>query len=344
MERNYSKTRLSAYLLSLSVFVFASSCTIYQNVPDDDGIYSSEKKEPRVIVENSDEHRDYENNYFTKELERIDDINGTDILIDIESYSSVNDSIPSDLDSISNYNTGRAWGFDDNDEVVININLNGSGNYYNPWFSGPYWGYGGYPWLSRPITRGYSRYYFDRFGPYSNPYCSPFDFYYPYYNGFVGYRPNRWGYYGYGGLAYNNSRNYRYGRRNTSLSNYRRNLASNRRSSSSTTRRSSTVSRRNTSNTTRRNSSSTVRRNSNSNTRRPNSSNTVRRRATNTRSSRPTIRRSSSSSTRRSSSSTRRSSSSMRRSSSSSTRSRSSGSSSTRRSSGSSRSSSKRKG
>ena len=80
MKSNYSKQSFSTYFLSLIVLVFASSCTIYQNVPDNDGIYSSEKKERRVIEVNSQEHKDYENDYFSKEIERLNNINGTDIL------------------------------------------------------------------------------------------------------------------------------------------------------------------------------------------------------------------------------------------------------------------------
>ena len=83
MKTNYINTTSSIIFFYLFVIVFASSCTIYQNVPGNDGIYSSDTTERNIIVANSDEHRDFEQNYFTKELERIDNINGTDILTEL---------------------------------------------------------------------------------------------------------------------------------------------------------------------------------------------------------------------------------------------------------------------
>ena len=177
MERNYFYRRWSMSLLFLITLTLGTSCTIYQNVPDDDGIYTTEntRREPVVVVEDSDEHREYEKNYFTKELEKIDRINGTDIITDIETYSSYNDTIPDkSMDSI-NEPTGRAWGYNDGDNVVININLNnnwdygwGWGGFYDPffnsypWFAGPRWGWGwnrpywGWGWgWNRPFWNPY---------------------------------------------------------------------------------------------------------------------------------------------------------------------------------------------
>lgn len=192
MERNYSKRNIATYLLSLFVIVLASSCTIYQNVPNDDGIYSSEKREPRVIVENSDEHREYEDNYFSKELERLDQINGTDILTDIDNYSSV-DTVPDLQDNINRTPTNRAWGYNDNDDVVVNINLDSGfypgwgwgfnnypfwggswwwrnpwgwdywGSYYNGIYCPPYWVWGSRPWGFRPYRNWVNNW---RYSPY----------------------------------------------------------------------------------------------------------------------------------------------------------------------------------
>lgn len=327
MERKYSKRTLATYLLSLSVLFFASSCVVYQNVPqEEDGIYGSEKRESRVIVANSDEHRDYENNYFTKELERIDRINGTDIFTDIENYTSVNDTIA--IDSITDYTPNRAWGYGDSDDIVINIDLNNGGfgawNLYDPYFS-----YGFYnPWFARPnFGWGFGGYGWGRWGrPFYNSFYNPFGPYHPFYHGLAGYRSARFWRYNQGGY-YVGSNNYRYGRRYAYNNTFGRNSVSTRRNSVSSSRRNSSVYRRN---------SNTRTRNSNSNTR-------VRRRGTN---SNPRTRRSSSTTRRRStinrSSSTRssrsvRSSSSSRRSSSGASRSSGSSRSSSSRSSGSRR-------
>ena len=184
MKTNYINTTSSIIFFYLFVIVFASSCTIYQNVPGNDGIYSSNTTERNIIVANSDEHRDFEQNYFTKELERIDNINGTDILTDIETYSSVNDTISNSRDSISNYNTNSAWGYEDSQSVVININLNnnngfGWGNNWNLY--DPYIGYGygsfnswyGRPWGLRWGNRWNNGYYWGGYGYFNNPYNNP---------------------------------------------------------------------------------------------------------------------------------------------------------------------------
>ena len=347
MKSNYLKRPISTYLLPLFILVFASSCTIYQNVPDEDGIYSYEKKERRVIVANSNEHKEYESNYFTKELERIDNINGTDIFTDIEIYSSYNDSIPNATDSISDYNPNSAWGYNDNNEdVVININLNNNGfgwgnnwNLYDPYFS-----YSNFnPWFGRPWGLGWGNryspgFYWAGFRAFNNPFFNPFGPYHPFYHGLAGYRSARWrnlngGFYGNG--------NFNYGRRTGYASTY------NRRTTSASSRNSITTSRRNSSTTTRRRTP-TFTNNRNSRTR--NTSNTTRRRVTNSTSrnsntritSRRNTRSNSRSSTNRSSSRSTRSSATRSSSRSSSSRGSSSRGSSSRGSS--SRGSSAKKG
>lgn len=271
MERNYFYRRWSMSLLFLITLTLGTSCTIYQNVPDDDGIYTTEntRREPVVVVEDSDEHREYEKNYFTEELEKIDRINGTDIITDIETYSSYNDTIPDkSMDSI-NEPTGRAWGYNDGDNVVININLNnnwdygwGWGGFYDPffnpypWFAGPRWGWG---W-------GWNR-------PFWNPYWG---FNRPFWGGgFYAYNGFRIGNYSYGRrTAYNSAfntrsssltrRGYFVASRRANVSQLRNRNTSVRRQSSSTNvsrRNSQTVRNRSTNNRRVHNSSSSVRRN-----------------------------------------------------------------------------------
>ena len=287
MERNYFYRRWSMSLLFLITLTLGTSCTIYQNVPDDDGIYTTEntRREPVVVVEDSDEHREYEKNYFTKELEKIDRINGTDIITDIETYSSYNDTIPDkSMDSI-NEPTGRAWGYNDGDNVVININLNnnwdygwGWGGFYDPffnsypWFAGPRWGWG---W-NRPYWGwgwGWNR-------PFWNPYWG---FNRPFWGGgFYAYNGFRIGNYNYGRrTAYNSAFNRRSSsltRRGYSVASRRGNVSQLRNRNTSARRQSSStnVSRRNSSSTVRRNSQ-TARNRSTSSRRVNNSSSSVRR-------------------------------------------------------------------
>lgn len=339
MKLNYSKRTFSTFLLSFFVLVLTSSCTIYQNVPNDDGIYSdsdtnfsSGEKRTRVIEENSDEHREYEKNYFTKELESLEGIDDSDVLTDIDNYSSVNDSIS---DVTVNY-TPQSWGHGEDDDIVVNINLNNDyrwgGGFWN--YCDPYFGYGFYnPWFGQ---RNYWGWFYNRhrFRPY---------FYggWGYGNGFVAYeyfrfRRSSGRYY-----AYNNMR---YGRRGGT---YSSRAAANTNSIYSRSRRVSSSNAR-VSSVYRRGSQTT--RGRNSSTTRPTSRTrpTITRGNTSTNSSRGNT--STRSRNSRGSSRTNRSSSSRSRSSARSSSSRSRGSStrsssrsSSSRSSGSSRSSSSRR-
>lgn len=285
MKLNYSKRTFSTYLLSFFVLVLSSSCIVYQNVPEDDGIYSdndvtfsTEKKKTRVIAENSDEHRDYEKNYFTKELERLEEIENSDILTDIDSYSTVNDSI-SDVEI--NY-TPQAWGYGEDDDIVININLDNGyrwgGGYWD--YCWPYYDYGFNSfWFGQ-------RHYWGWF--YNRPFYRPWGW------GWGGYwrgGPGAYAYYRFraqSGYPYYNYRNMRYGRRGGTYSSRiaanTNSIYSRSRRASTNSRRVSSVYRRGTQTTRGKNSSTTTPTRTRSRFTRGNSSNSRTRGNTNTRS------------------------------------------------------------
>ena len=209
-----AKLPLTIFLL----FILLSSCTVYQNVPDTDGIYSSEKNRTRVIVDNSKEYQEYENNYFSKELERIDRINGTDIFTDIETYSSIEDTINNSSEDTDSYNMNNAWGSSDSEQIVINLNVNNVGyglnNYWD--FYDPYFSYGYLnPWNRMSWRYGWRGRFGDPsfwpgYGYFQLPYFNPF------FSGMYGYGFfNSRNYYGNGYLN-NRFRNYNYGRRSYS--------------------------------------------------------------------------------------------------------------------------------
>ena len=200
------------------LFILFSSCTVYQNVPDNDGIYTKEIKRTRVILDNSKEYEEYENNYFTKELERLDGVNGTDILTDIETYSSVDNNTNNTSEASEGYMMNNAWGNSDSDQIVINLNLRGAGygfnNYWN--FYDPYFSYGYLnPWNRRAWRLGWRNRLGDpSFWP-GYGYLNPL-FFNPFFNGMYGYGFFNWrGYYS-NGYIYNGFRNFNYGRRNYS--------------------------------------------------------------------------------------------------------------------------------
>ena len=218
MKLNYLNKLGQSPLLFLLAVVLISSCTVYQNVPDTDGIYSPEKNKTRIIVDNSKEYQENENKYFTRELERIGIINDTDILTNVETYSSIEDTTNNTSESTNPYNVNSVWGKSDSEQIVINLNLDNVGygfnNYWN--FYDPYNTYGYLnPWNRRSWRFGWrSRFgdpsFLPGYGYFQLPYFNPF------FNSFYGYGYfNSRNYYGYGYLG-NRYRNYNYGRRNYS--------------------------------------------------------------------------------------------------------------------------------
>ncbi|MDA9584221.1 hypothetical protein OAN30_01410 [Flavobacteriaceae bacterium] len=205
-------------LIIFLLFILLSSCTVYQNVPDNDGIYTKEIKRTRVIVENSKEYDEYENNYFTKELERLDGINGTDIFTDIETYSSVDNNTNNSSETNEGYMINNAWGYSDSDQIVINLDLNSTGfgwdNYLN--FYNPYFNYGNFsPWINRAWRLRW-RYGIGNYSPWYGYGYFHSPFFNPFFNSMSGYGSFNWrNYYG-NGYTNNGFRNYNYGRRNYS--------------------------------------------------------------------------------------------------------------------------------
>lgn len=319
MKPFYKKIRLNTFVLLTTVMAFMVSCGTYQNTPINDGIYGNdfkrENSNQKIVVVNQKEYDNYEDNYFTKKLVELDQVDQKEIFTDVDNYYSDNNFNSTDsLDVAPNYNSSQPWGYEDNN-TIVNINV-----LNDPFWYGNNWGWGfnnwGWGFNNNWVFNRWGNPYWG-FNPYWNPYFNSWGwnggFYNPYFNNW-GWNNNRF------------YRNYRYGRRPAYSYNNRRNVYSTnsrynvtgRRTSSpmrqySNTYRRSTILRGNSSSSRR---SATIRRSSRSNneyrpTRRSSSrNNTYRRSSTSSSNSRSTR---SSSSSRRSSSSTRGSSSSRRR-------------------------------
>lgn len=246
-------TKFLVYTLLASVLV---SCGTYKSAYDD-GIYASNEQKPEVIVAGSKEHKEYEENYFTSEVDRLDRINGTDILTDIDSYSSLQDEDDLIIESDTLEYTGNSGGSWDSggNTTVIYIN---DGPYFgdvlwNRWRWNR-WRWNRWRWnrfslggFEDPYYIGYGRYYNPAiywnvgfyngfYGGFYDPFCPPF---YRYYTPFRGPR-------------YFNNGYFRYGRRGAYLANNtrrfntsRRNFAANTRRGFSTRRSTSTIRRNN---------------------------------------------------------------------------------------------------
>ena len=298
MKTRYTSLKVSQILLLCISSLLLFSCGTYQSVANDDGIYDDErpvKEERKVIIANQKEYKQYNDNYFTKELERLESLDTNDVFTDVDAYRS--DSLDIDDERFDDRINNEPWGYNDNNDVVVNINLNTS-PYWNDF---GYWGWGFNNWnvWGDPFwgNRWRNRFWgFNNWHPYHNlawgwgngfynPW-SPWNYGYnrPYYRGY------RYGHF--------NNRNYRYGRRTAYNNTFRRNNATTRRAVTSrrnaSTRRSANTTRRNTRATT---SDTRVRRNTRTAPTRRNTrvrgTNSTPRRSTRTRSTAPTRRSSS---------------------------------------------------
>lgn len=289
MKLHYSQNKVYKTLLYSLIMVLVSSCTIYQSVPND-GIYSPQTRETRVIVRNSSEYQNYEKDYFSnQELERLGIvINDDDVFTDVDEYNSQYDTIQEKYRfENGNYSSNSPWGYNPDSNIVVNINLS---NNYNPYWDN-YWGL----W---------------------DPYFANNGFYGPRYWGWNPWLGNswRWNRWGYGYWGWNNyypfsrnwyrnnfySRNNRYNRYASNNRYYGKRRSSTRRATTNTIRRSTTTRRpssytlrdRNgrivkfTNSNTRRRTTTTRRRNSSVNRRKSSTvgrrSSTVNRRSTTT--------------------------------------------------------------
>jgi len=245
------KISVKTSTLSLLVILVFSlySCGTYQSVySSDDGIYGNGIPEMDGITVVDEE--EFNKNYFTYELEKMQELNNEDIFTDIDDYY-YDDGTYDLAEGGSGYDS--PWEYTND----ITIQFNDRYPYYD------HYGYGGsyFGMHYRPFYSWYSNSWRYRYSPYWDYYDG-----YPYGYGYgygYGYYGSNYGYYGYNGYGYSpnyypyyNTRSYnrfydnnrRYGRRSSVLTNTRSEVASN----SSVTRRSSTVNGNSSSTQTRR--------------------------------------------------------------------------------------------
>ena len=256
--------------------MFLISCGTYQSVRYDDGIYddgSFERRESNrkiVVIDNTKDYNNYEDNYFSRRLTELESIDNDEIFTDVENYNSY-DTIYN-----PNFDTNPGWG-NGNEHTVVNINLTPDpfwyGNAFGPWNWGFYdWGWNNWGWNSWAWSPWRAR----NWG-FVNPYWGWG------WNSWAWnpWRWNRWGWnnWGWSNWNWNNNfyRNRYYGRRDyTNINTRRYGSITTRNRFINSNRRSNTIIRGN-SNTIRRNGSVVVpnRRNGNSTIR--GNSNTIRR-------------------------------------------------------------------
>jgi hypothetical protein len=210
MKLHYINLKANQILiLFICSFTFVS-CGTYQSIYNDDGIYADEtatSEKKKVVVVNQKDYKQYNDNYFTEELNRLESIDNKDIFTDVDDYRS-SDSLDINEERFDDRIHNEPWGYNDNNDVVIQVNLN-TNPYWNDFYLGNFnrWGYTN--WVFRRFNRwGYypvfNNHTWNRTDAFINPY---------FYGGFYNYNYSN---------AYYRNRNY--GRRTTAYNNrYRRN-------------------------------------------------------------------------------------------------------------------------
>ncbi|WP_435264151.1 hypothetical protein [Tenacibaculum sp. nBUS_03] len=193
MKPQYFKTKPYIFILSLFLITSLISCGTMQTVSSSDGIYDDEvesvqtqKPQPRVVVADNTDNRE---NYFRKEVERLENFNNSDVFTDIDNYKSDTSDYNYEEDVIDEeapetritYNSNDPWGYNSNSsDVVINVNTYPNWGFYNDWGWDTYYGYNYRPWW-RPR-------YYNNWG--YNSFWSPYD--YGFYNSgfYIGWNNN----------------------------------------------------------------------------------------------------------------------------------------------------------
>ena len=124
------------FLSLLAVGGILVSCGSYQNSSynDNDGIYNSSQKtndNSTAQVAEDNTNAAYQNYFRSKQLAADDEI-----FVDVEEYTSVNDSTETRQASSSD----GSWGSNPSSVTVNVYSSNWGVNYWNNWYS-PYWGY-----------------------------------------------------------------------------------------------------------------------------------------------------------------------------------------------------------
>lgn len=137
-------------LFSLALFgmvaLLFSSCTTYQYVPANDGIYATRAAEVETEEEPTTDKNSYYQQYFKTKSQTLEDIPEEDIIFtDVEAYTST-ETIDGEGNIIyveREYEEGYGgWG-DNTDDITVNIyGGSGWGPGWGAW--GPAWGWGGY--------------------------------------------------------------------------------------------------------------------------------------------------------------------------------------------------------
>ncbi|MDP6921357.1 MAG: hypothetical protein QGH06_00100 [Lutibacter sp.] len=199
------QSRINQAIFLLLILVTFASCGTYQSVyrSGDDGIYSYEEKTYAVVDEaKRSRKKNFDQEYFAKKLQEIEQLSEDDIITDIDAYYY--DDATAEADSVNTYNA--PWEQTGDLTIVIDYGYRPYRYYSHYWrntFYQPYYHY--FPYYYNHWS---SPYYSPFYGPYYG--YGYYGDYYPYYYG-GHFRPH-YNYY----RPYRSHRTYdRYGKRNS---------------------------------------------------------------------------------------------------------------------------------
>ncbi|MBD3582583.1 hypothetical protein [Flavobacterium selenitireducens] len=175
MKTHYFPTRLASFGLLVGMLGLLASCGASQSTASGDGIYGDGQRNQRQTSDSGSGYKQYFNS-----------LQDSDIITDVEQYSSVNDSTQTER----GYANGQGSWEGSADNVTINVYDNnwGMGYWNNYWYS-PYWntGWGWNSWYGPGWGWGFN------YGWGWNSWYGGWGGY-PYYGGYYGGYPYHYGY------------------------------------------------------------------------------------------------------------------------------------------------------
>ena len=158
MKLRYKNINLNQVLFLLIANLVLVSCGTYQNTSYNDGIYDDDvavTRNKKVLIVDEKESDKYEENYFLRKLDSLNNISNNDVFTNVDDYNTIDtDTIYIDEENIDtnvSYTPNQPWGQGDNNQVAVNVNL-----INNPYWIGNYgyanYGYGFYDTWGQSLT------------------------------------------------------------------------------------------------------------------------------------------------------------------------------------------------
>ena len=109
MTNQYKKLYSNKAFFYFALCTILTSCGVYKNLSNNDGIYENQKNEDKIIVLTEQEYSNYNKDYFAEELDLVNEIKKEDIFLDANEYNSKDTTSVNNKTSL-NYTPKESWG------------------------------------------------------------------------------------------------------------------------------------------------------------------------------------------------------------------------------------------